>query len=72
MTHEELAELLTRRAMASGRFEALVIERAQLDGDLARRAAEHRALRAAVYRTTKDFERVMASAEATRAERSRV
>jgi SMC interacting uncharacterized protein involved in chromosome segregation len=71
VTREELAELLTRRAAASTQLEELAIERAQIDGELERRSSEHRVLRAAVFRTARDFERVMASAEAARAENSR-
>ena len=72
MSREELAELLARRAAASGLLEKLAIERAQRDGDIKRRWAEHRALRAAIYRTSRDFERVIARVEAARAENSRV
>jgi hypothetical protein len=70
MTREELLALRTRRAAARAQLDQLTIRRAQRGGEFEKRWAEHRALQAAIFRTCRDFERVMTSAAATKAEKS--
>lgn len=68
MTREELAALGARRAAASAQREQLTIVRAQRSREIEERWDEHRALRAAINRTCRDWERLMVGADRTPAE----
>ena len=67
MARTKLAALRTRRVNAAAQREQLAISLAQRAGEIDQLWAEHQALRAAIHRTCKEFDRVMANIRATRA-----
>ena len=56
---EKLAALRTRRVNAAAQREQLAISLAQRAGEIDQLWAEHQALRAAIHRTCKEFDRVI-------------
>lgn len=69
MPSERLAALRARREAAAAEFAQLIITRAQRAGEVEQRWADHQALRAAIYRTVRAYERTIAGARATIADR---